>query len=52
MAEEVRGAVALAAIEAFGIDAARLHLDLTTLRVAGAYEASGLVSKGPVSGQP
>jgi len=46
MAEEVRGAVALAAIEAFGINAARLHVDLTTLRVAGAYEASSLVSKG------
>lgn len=45
-AEAVRGAVALAAIENFGADAARLHLDLTTLRVAGAYETSSLVAKG------
>jgi hypothetical protein len=44
--EAVRGAVALAAIESFGTDAARLHLDLTTLRVAGAYENSSLVGKG------
>lgn len=46
VAEEVRGAVALAAVESFGVDAARLHLDLTTLRVAGAYEGSALVAKG------
>jgi transposase len=46
VAEAVRGAAALAAIEAFGVDAARLHLDLTTLRVAGAYEGSALVRKG------
>jgi transposase len=46
VAESVRGAMALAAVGAFGTDAARLHLDLTTLRVAGAYEASSLVSKG------
>lgn len=46
VAEAVRGAVALAAIESFGTDAARLHLDLTTLRVAGAYETSSLVGKG------
>jgi transposase len=46
VAEEIRGAAALAAIEGFGVDAARLHLDLTTLRVAGAYEGSSLVSKG------
>jgi transposase len=45
-AEEVRGALMLAAIERFGIDAARLHLDLTTLRVAGAYPDSALVQKG------
>jgi Domain of unknown function (DUF4277) len=45
-AEEVRGALMLAAIERFGIDAARLHLDLTTLRVAGAYPDSALVGKG------
>jgi len=46
VAETIRGAAALAAIEKFGADAARLHLDLTTLRVAGAYESSALVAKG------
>ncbi len=46
VAESVRGAVALAAIEHFGIDVSRLHLDLTALRVAGAYESSSLVQKG------
>ena len=46
VAEEVRGALMLAAIDRFGADAARLHLDLTTLRVAGAYEDSALVRKG------
>ena len=46
MAEEVRGAACLAALERFGAEAARLHLDLTTLRVAGAYERSALVGKG------
>lgn len=45
-AEALRGALALSAIERFGLDAARLHLDLTTLRVAGAYEDSALVRKG------
>lgn len=44
--ESVRGAVAARAIEAFGLDAGRLHVDLTTLRVAGAYEDSALVAKG------
>lgn len=46
VAEQLRGAVTLAAIERFGVDASRLHLDLTTLRFAGAYEASALVTKG------
>lgn len=46
VAEAVRGAVMLRAIERFGLDASRLHLDLTTLRVAGAYEGSALVRKG------
>jgi hypothetical protein len=46
MAESVRGSAALAAVEAFGADAARLHVDLTTLRVAGAYRDSELVAKG------
>lgn len=42
----MRGAACLAAIERFRVDAARLHLDLTALRVAGAYERSSLVGKG------
>ena len=45
-AETVRGALAARAIERFGVDAGRLHVDLTTLRVAGAYEDSALVAKG------
>jgi hypothetical protein len=45
-AEGVRGAVAARAIERFGLDAGRLHVDLTTVRVAGAYEHSALVAKG------
>ena len=43
---ELRGAVVLRAIERFGLDAARRHLDLTALRVAGAYEDSALVARG------
>lgn len=46
VAEEVRGAACLAAIDRFRVDAARLHLDLTALRVAGAYERSALVGEG------
>src|SRR5919197_1314607 len=45
-AEELRGAVMLRALERFGLDAARLHLDLRALRVAGAHENSALVEKG------
>jgi hypothetical protein len=45
-AEGVRGALAARAIERFGLDAGRLHVDLTTVRVAGAYEHSALVSRG------
>jgi transposase len=45
-AEPLRGALAARAIERFGIDAGRLHVDLTTLRVTGAYEHSALVAKG------
>jgi hypothetical protein len=45
-AEPLRGALAVRAIERFGVDAGRLHVDLTTLRVAGAYERSALVAKG------
>lgn len=50
-AEEVRGALAVRAIERFGIDAARLHVDLTALRMTGAYEGSALVAKGWAQGQ-
>lgn len=46
VAEQVRGEVALAAIERFGVEAARLHLDLTALRFEGAFENSSLVAKG------
>lgn len=46
VAESVRGAAALAAVEALGAEAGRLHVDLTTLRVAGAYSDSDLVAKG------
>jgi hypothetical protein len=47
VAEDVRGALCLAAIERFDVvDAARLHLDLTTVRFAGAHEGSSLVAKG------
>ncbi len=45
-AEPLRGALAARAIERFGVDAGQLHVDLTTLRVAGAYEHSALVAKG------
>jgi transposase len=45
-AESVRGMLAARAIEHFGTDAGRLHVDLTTVRVAGAYEDSTLVAKG------
>ena len=45
--EEVRGRLLLAALERFKVvDAARLHLDLTTVRFAGAYERSAMVAKG------
>jgi Domain of unknown function (DUF4277)/Transposase DDE domain len=45
-AEALRGELAARAIERFGVDAGRLHVDLTTLRVAGAYEHSALVAPG------
>jgi hypothetical protein len=45
-AESVRGLLAARAIERFGADAGRLHVDLTTVRVSGAYEHSALVAKG------
>src|SRR6266545_7824556 len=45
-AEHLRGLVAARAIDRFGLDAGRLHVDLTTVRVTGAYEDSALVAKG------
>jgi hypothetical protein len=45
-AEDLRGRVAATAIETFGVEAGRLHVDLTTVGVAGAYEDSALVGKG------
>ena len=50
-AETLRGTLAARAIERFGIDAGRLHVDLTALRVCGAYEDSALVAKGWAQGQ-
>jgi hypothetical protein len=47
IAEDVRSTLLLAALERFDVaDATRLHLDLTTIRLAGAYEDSCLVAKG------
>ncbi|MGH9281371.1 MAG: IS1634 family transposase [Acidimicrobiales bacterium] len=46
VAEDVRGRLCLEAVERFGVDATRLHLDLTTVRFAGAYAGSDLVAKG------
>ena len=44
--ETIRGTVAAKAIERYGVDVGRLHVDLTTIRVTGAYEDSALVAKG------
>jgi hypothetical protein len=49
--ETLRGTLAARAIERFGIDAGRLHVDLTALRVCGAYEGSALVAQGWAQGQ-
>jgi hypothetical protein len=38
--------VLLASLDHFDVDASRLHLDLTTVRFAGAYPDSQLVKKG------
>lgn len=47
VADDVRAALLLAAVERFDVvDATRLHLDLTTVRFAGAHEDSALVAKG------
>ena len=45
-AEDLRSRVAAGAIERFGVSAGRLHVDLTTVGVEGAYEHSALVAKG------
>ena len=50
-AETLRGTLAARAIERFGVNARRLHVDLTALRVCGAYEDSALVSNGWAQGQ-
>jgi hypothetical protein len=45
-AEDLRSRVAARAIERFGVAAGRLHVDLTTVGVSGAYEHSALIAKG------
>jgi hypothetical protein len=50
-AETLRGTLAARAVERFGVDAGRLHVDLTALRVCGAYEGSALVANGWAQGQ-
>jgi Domain of unknown function (DUF4277)/Transposase DDE domain len=50
-AETLRGTLAARAIERFGVDAGRLHVDLTALRMCGAYEDSALVQNGWAQGQ-
>jgi hypothetical protein len=46
VAEQVRGELALTAARTGGADLSRLHLDLTAVRFAGAYEHSAMVQKG------
>ncbi len=48
VAEEVRGQLMMRTVQEFPavVDASRLHLDLTAVRFAGAYEDSALVAKG------
>lgn len=45
-AEDLRSRIAAGAIERFGVTAGRLHIDLTTVGVSGAYEHSALIAKG------
>lgn len=45
-AEDLRSRVAARAIERFGVTAGRLHVDLSTVGVSGAYEHSSLIAKG------
>jgi hypothetical protein len=44
--EQLRSQLAARAIERFGVSAGRLHVDLTTVGVTGAYEDSALIAKG------
>lgn len=46
VAEQVRGELAMTAARTGGADLSRLHLDLTAIRFAGAYEHSAMVAKG------
>jgi Domain of unknown function (DUF4277)/Transposase DDE domain len=46
VAEDLRGRLLLTTLNRFDVDASRLHLDLTTIRFAGAYPDSTLVKKG------
>ncbi len=46
VAEHLRGQLMLTTLDRFDVDASRLHLDLTTIRFAGAYPDSTLVAKG------
>jgi transposase len=46
VAEDVRGRLLLSTLGGFEVDARRLHLDLTTVRFAGAYPDSKIVQKG------
>ncbi len=45
-AEDLRSRVAARAIERFGVTAGRLHVDLSTVGVSGAFEHSALIAKG------
>lgn len=46
VAEDLRGRLLLTTLDRFDVDASRLHLDLTTIRFAGAHPDSTLVKKG------
>lgn len=46
ISDTVRSELMLKAIDRFGIDAGRLHLDLTCIPVSGAFEDSTMIAKG------
>jgi len=46
VAEDLRGRLLLTTLDTFDVDVSRLHLDLTTIRFAGAFPDSTLVKKG------